>query len=74
MGLIASRNFTNLMRLPQTNYMNLIVVIIQGVIVDLLFWQVKGDKAGVQNRQGAIFFIALGAGFGGVNQVIHTFP
>lgn len=74
MGLIASRNWMNRVRLPQTGYLGLFVTVVQSLIVDLLYWQVKGDKAGVQNRMGALFFLTLISGFGGVNSVVLTFP
>ena len=50
------------------------MLVFQCLVVNLLYWQVGEDKAGVQNRRGGIFFLCLVMGFAGVNQVVLAFP
>ena len=50
------------------------VTIIQAIVMMLIYYQVTGDKAGVQNRRGALFFACLLNGFGGINNVVLVFP
>jgi hypothetical protein len=37
-GLLASRNFLNLLRLPQTSYVKLLTTILTALFAVLLFW------------------------------------
>jgi len=45
--LLARRNFLNLMRLPQTSYVKLIVTLLTAAFCIILFYDVGQDKAGV---------------------------
>jgi ATP-binding cassette subfamily G (WHITE) protein 1 len=40
----------------------------------IIYWDLGTDKAGVQNRQGALFFLCINNGFSGVNNVNLIFP
>lgn len=40
----------------------------------MLYFDVQGDKAGVQNRMGALFFVTLNAGFSALSNVSQVFP
>lgn len=40
----------------------------------IIYWDLGDDKAGVQNRQGALFFLCINNGFAGVNNVNLIFP
>jgi len=40
----------------------------------VLFYDVGGDFAGVQNRQGALFFITMSMSFNAIQNVILIFP
>ena len=64
--LLARRNFLNITRLPQTSYVKLIVTILTAAFCIVLFYQVGGDRAGVQNRQGALFFITMTMSFNAI--------
>jgi hypothetical protein len=54
------------MRLPQTSYVKLVVIILTAGFCTLLFHDVQGDVAGVQNRNGALFFITMTMAFNAI--------
>lgn len=68
------RNFLNITRLPQTSYVKLIVTCLTAVFCIILFFDVQGDNAGVQNRNGALFFITMVMSFNAIQNVILIFP
>ena len=45
--LLANRNFLNMMRLPQTSYVKLLVTVLTSLFCVVLFYHVTGDAAGV---------------------------
>lgn len=73
-SLLAQRNFVNIMRLPQTSYVKLIVTILTALFCIVLFMNVGEDLAGVQNRNGALFFITMTMSFNAIQNVILIFP
>jgi ATP-binding cassette subfamily G (WHITE) protein 1 len=73
-GLLAQRNFMNLLRLPQTSYVKLLTTVLTACFAVLLFWQVEPNKAGVQDIQGALFFITMNISFNAIQNVILIFP
>jgi ABC-type multidrug transport system ATPase subunit len=75
-GLLAKRNFTNIMRLPMTSYVKLIVTVMTALFCVLLFNGVKDLPwyAGVQNRRGALFFITMTMAMNAIQNVILIFP
>ena len=72
--LLAERNFLNMIRLPQTSYVKLLVTIATSLFCVVLFYNVTGDSAGVQNRNGALFFITMSMSFNAIQNVILIFP
>jgi len=43
-------------------------------VICLLFYGVGQDKAGVQDRNGALFFITLNSGFSALSSISQIFP
>ncbi|XP_076152102.1 broad substrate specificity ATP-binding cassette transporter ABCG2d isoform X2 [Alosa pseudoharengus] len=54
---VLKRTFQNLMLNPQTSVAQLGVTIFLALIVGAIFFGVKDDQGGIQNRFGALFFI-----------------
>lgn len=54
---VLQRTFRNLMLNPQTSVAQLGVTIFLALIVGAIFFGVKDDQSGIQNRFGALFFI-----------------
>jgi ATP-binding cassette subfamily G (WHITE) protein 2 len=52
----------------------LIVASLTALFCVILFYDVKGDVAGVQNRNGALFFIVMSMSFNAIQTVILIFP
>ena len=73
-GLLARRNFLNIVRLPQTSYVKLMVTCLTSLFCVVLFYNVQEDAAGVQNRNGALFFITMSMSFNAIQNVILIFP
>lgn len=73
-ALLASRNFLNLLRLPQTSYVKLITTVLTACFAILLFFQVPKTPEGVQDIQGALFFITMNISFNAIQNVILIFP
>ena len=74
MGLLAKRNVLNQIRLPQSSYIKLFGAIFISLICCLIYFDVPETKAGIQDRQGALFFTTLTMGFGAVQGVALIFP
>ena len=74
LGLLLKRNFLNTARLPQTSYVKLIVTIITAVFAIILFQNCDGTVQGVQNRNGALFFICMTIAFNSIQNIILIFP
>ncbi|XP_030643909.1 ATP-binding cassette sub-family G member 2-like [Chanos chanos] len=54
---VLKRTFRNLMLNPQTSVAQLGVTVFLALIVGAIFFGVKDDQSGIQNRFGALFFI-----------------
>lgn len=72
--LLAQRNFANIIRLPQTSYVKMITTILTASFASLLFWNTQQTPTGVQNVQGALFFITMNISFNAIQNVILIFP
>lgn len=72
--LLSKRNIQNQLRIPQVSYVRVFVTIFVSAICCLLYYGVGQDKAGVQDRNGALFFITLNAGFSALSNVSQIFP
>ena len=62
------------MRLPQTSYVKLIVTIITALFTIILFQNCDGTIQGVQNRNGALFFMTMTIAFNSIQNIILIFP
>jgi len=63
-----------MVRLPQTSWVKLLVTVLTSLFCVVLFYNVQGDNAGVQNRNGALFFITMSMSFNAIQNVILIFP
>lgn len=63
-----------MIRLPQTSWVKLLVTVMTSLFCVVLFYNVQGDNAGVQNRNGALFFITMSMSFNAIQNVILIFP
>lgn len=64
----------NIIRLPNTSYVKLIVTIITAILCIILFYDSKDDNAGIQNKRGALFFVTMVMAFNAIQNVILIFP
>uniref|UniRef100_A0A3P9LD78 Broad substrate specificity ATP-binding cassette transporter ABCG2 n=1 Tax=Oryzias latipes TaxID=8090 RepID=A0A3P9LD78_ORYLA len=64
---VLQRTFQNLMLNPQTSVAQLTVNIFLALIVGAIFFGVKNDQSGIQNRMGALFFITTNQCFSTVS-------
>jgi ABC-type multidrug transport system permease subunit len=72
--LITKRNFLVYLRIPQTSWVKIAVVVAIGLLVSVMFQNLDGSQAGVRNRNGVLFFIAVASGFISLQYVILVFP
>ncbi|KAM9335198.1 broad substrate specificity ATP-binding cassette transporter ABCG2-like [Symphorus nematophorus] len=56
---VLKRTFRNLMLNPQTSIAQVAVTLFLAVVVGAIFFDVKQDESGIQNRFGALFFIVV---------------
>mmetsp|Transcript_2454 Transcript_2454/g.3750 ORF Transcript_2454/g.3750 Transcript_2454/m.3750 type:complete len:507 (-) Transcript_2454:27-1547(-) len=73
-SLLAKRNALNQWRLPHQTTIKFGSAIIISLITIILYQGLEGNKEGVQNRMGALFFLSMNTGFGGLNNVSLIFP
>jgi hypothetical protein len=66
LGLLIKRNGLNILRLPQTSYVKILVTIITSIFTIVLFQGVDDSKAGVQNRNGVLFFMTMTISFNAI--------
>nr|XP_057936803.1 broad substrate specificity ATP-binding cassette transporter ABCG2d [Doryrhamphus excisus] len=64
---VLRRTFQNLMLNPQTSVAQVGVHIFLALIVGAIFFRVKDDQSGIQNRMGALFFITTNQCFSTVS-------
>ncbi|XP_034451791.1 broad substrate specificity ATP-binding cassette transporter ABCG2d isoform X1 [Hippoglossus hippoglossus] len=64
---VLKRTFQNLMLNPQTSVAQLGVNIFLALIVGAIFFGIKDDQSGIQNRMGALFFITTNQCFSTVS-------
>ncbi|XP_073679175.1 broad substrate specificity ATP-binding cassette transporter ABCG2-like [Garra rufa] len=55
---VLKRTFRDLMMNPQTSYAQIGVMIVIALVVGAIFFGVKENASGIQNRMGALFFIS----------------
>ncbi|XP_078147893.1 broad substrate specificity ATP-binding cassette transporter ABCG2-like isoform X1 [Centroberyx gerrardi] len=56
---VLKRTFRNLMLNPQTSVAQVAVTLFLALVVGAIFFDVKDDQSGMQNRFGALFFITV---------------
>ncbi|KAG5844911.1 hypothetical protein ANANG_G00133180 [Anguilla anguilla] len=64
---VLKRTFRNLLLNPQTSVAQVAVTLFLGLIVGAIFFNVKDDQSGIQNRMGALFFITTNQCFGALS-------
>uniref|UniRef100_A0A8K9XUM9 ABC transporter domain-containing protein n=1 Tax=Oncorhynchus mykiss TaxID=8022 RepID=A0A8K9XUM9_ONCMY len=64
---VLKRTFTNLILNPQTSFAQIGVTVFLALIVGAIFFGVKNDQSGLQNRMGALFFITTNQCFSSVS-------
>lgn len=62
--ILSGRSFKNLYRNPSLLRMHYFISLVSAVICGFLFWKLKNDIQGFQNRLGVFFFICALFGFG----------
>mmetsp|Transcript_15731 Transcript_15731/g.26535 ORF Transcript_15731/g.26535 Transcript_15731/m.26535 type:complete len:505 (+) Transcript_15731:642-2156(+) len=73
-AILSKRNFLSQLRIPQQSVFRVFGAVFVALLCILLYHNIDGSKAGVQNRLGVLFFLALNLGFSGVNNVGLVFP
>lgn len=66
---VSGRAVKNIVRNPQTSIMQFFVLVLFGVIVGAIYYQVKRDDKGIQNRVGLFFFLVMNMIFGNLSAV-----
>ncbi|XP_066549196.1 broad substrate specificity ATP-binding cassette transporter ABCG2 isoform X1 [Amia ocellicauda] len=66
---VTKRSFKNLIRNPQASVAQILVSVVLGLIVGAIFFGVKLDNTGIQNRVGSLFFITTNQAFGSVSAI-----
>ncbi|XP_027143370.1 ATP-binding cassette sub-family G member 2-like isoform X2 [Larimichthys crocea] len=56
---VLKRTFRNLLLNPQTSIAQITVTLFLAVFVGAIFFSVKNDQSGIQNRSGVLFFITV---------------
>ncbi|XP_049576286.1 broad substrate specificity ATP-binding cassette transporter ABCG2d isoform X1 [Syngnathus scovelli] len=67
MRWVLHRTFQNLLLNPQTSVAQVAVHIFLALVVGAIFFRVKDDQSGIQNRMGALFFITTNQCFSTVS-------
>uniref|UniRef100_A0A671DYU8 Broad substrate specificity ATP-binding cassette transporter ABCG2 n=2 Tax=Rhinolophus ferrumequinum TaxID=59479 RepID=A0A671DYU8_RHIFE len=66
---IAKRSFKNLLGNPQASIAEIIVTIFLGLIIGAIFYDLKHDPTGIQNRAGVLFFLTTNQCFSSISAV-----
>lgn len=66
---IARRSFKNLLGNPQASVAQIIVTVILGLIIGAIYFGLKNDSTGIQNRAGVLFFLTTNQCFSSVSAV-----
>ncbi|XP_036619302.1 broad substrate specificity ATP-binding cassette transporter ABCG2 [Trichosurus vulpecula] len=63
---VSKRSFKNLLRSPQASIAQVIITTLLGLVVGAIFFGLKDDSTGIQNRAGVLFFLTNNQCFGSV--------
>ncbi|XP_075854854.1 broad substrate specificity ATP-binding cassette transporter ABCG2 [Microcebus murinus] len=66
---ISRRSFKNLLGNPQASIAQIIVTIILGLVIGAIYFGLKNDTSGIQNRAGVLFFLTTNQCFSSVSAV-----
>uniref|UniRef100_A0A8C0G7G2 ABC transporter domain-containing protein n=1 Tax=Chelonoidis abingdonii TaxID=106734 RepID=A0A8C0G7G2_CHEAB len=66
---VSKRTFKNLIGNPQASVAQLCVTIFLGLVVGAIFFGIKDDVTGVQNRIGAMFFVTTNQCFSSISAI-----
>ncbi|KAM5282641.1 broad substrate specificity ATP-binding cassette transporter ABCG2-like isoform 1-T2 [Hipposideros larvatus] len=66
---ISRRSFKNLLGNPQASIAQVIVTILLGLVIGAIFYDLKSDPTGIQNRAGVLFFLTTNQCFSSVSAV-----
>ncbi|XP_054447732.1 broad substrate specificity ATP-binding cassette transporter ABCG2 [Pteronotus mesoamericanus] len=66
---VSKRSFKNLLGNPHASIAQVIVTIILGLVIGALFYDLKSDPTGIQNRAGVLFFLTTNQCFSSVSSV-----
>ncbi|OWK06994.1 ABCG2 [Cervus elaphus hippelaphus] len=66
---ISKRSFKNLLGNPQASIAQIIVTVILGLVLGAIFYGLKNDPSGIQNRAGVLFFLTTNQCFSSVSAV-----
>ncbi|XP_038614019.1 broad substrate specificity ATP-binding cassette transporter ABCG2-like isoform X2 [Tachyglossus aculeatus] len=66
---LAQRSFKNLVRNPQASIAQVAVTTVLALVLGAIFFRVKLDQSGIQNRVGAMFFVTTNQCFSSVSAI-----
>ncbi|NXE72799.1 ABCG2 protein, partial [Cochlearius cochlearius] len=66
---VSKRSLKNLVRNPQASIAQIAVTIILALVVGAIFFGVKMDRSGIQNRAGSLFFVTTNQCFSSVSAI-----
>ncbi|KAF1659457.1 ATP-binding cassette sub-family G member 2, partial [Aptenodytes patagonicus] len=66
---VSKRSLKNLIRNPQASVAQIAVTIILALVVGAIFFGVKLDRSGIQNRVGSLFFVTTNQCFSSVSAI-----
>ncbi|XP_077207207.1 broad substrate specificity ATP-binding cassette transporter ABCG2-like isoform X2 [Paroedura picta] len=66
---VSQRSLKNLIRNPQASVAQVLVTVILALIVGAIFFGVKLDQSGIQNRVGSLFFVTTNQCFSSVSSI-----
>ncbi|XP_009874487.1 PREDICTED: ATP-binding cassette sub-family G member 2-like [Apaloderma vittatum] len=66
---VSKRSLKNLVRNPQASFAQIAVTIILALVVGAIFFGVKLDRSGIQNRVGSLFFVTTNQCFSSVSAI-----
>ncbi|XP_060103055.1 broad substrate specificity ATP-binding cassette transporter ABCG2-like [Heteronotia binoei] len=66
---VSKRTFKNLIGNPQASIAQLCVTVFLGLVVGAIFFGVKNDASGLQNRIGAMFFVTTNQCFSSISAI-----
>ncbi|KAK1345743.1 hypothetical protein QTO34_008207 [Cnephaeus nilssonii] len=66
---VSKRSFKNLLGNPQASIAQIIVTVFLGLVIGAIFYDLKHNPAGIQNRAGVLFFLTTNQCFSSISSV-----